>query len=373
MKVLMMVSWYSPRNQDMFAGIFHYEQSIALKKYCDMALYFPFDETENELLVQDYENNLLTFRTGKSNGRIKRAINIYKSFKIINKKYKPDIIHAHVALGVGFYAVLLGKLFNVPVILTEHNPIELMGFEKLKSRILAKFVYHYTNKNICVSTDSREKLNKYFPKEKFDVVYNGIIDPKKIDFENKLYAKDKYVNCAIVAGFYSKEIKGYQFLLPAMKKLKEEGYKIFLHICGGGDFFDYYRNMAFELGIDDICIFYGHCTRTKVYTIVNQMDFCISASIYECSGVSVQEAMLLGKPLVVTKSGGANSLVNNQTAIVVDKESIDAIYGGCKEMIQSLEKFDNDIIQQYAYNNFEIDNVSKKYFDIYTKMKIDKY
>ena len=41
----MVVSWYSPKDaQVMTAGVFHYEQSMALKAHCETALYYPYDE-----------------------------------------------------------------------------------------------------------------------------------------------------------------------------------------------------------------------------------------------------------------------------------------------------------------------------------------
>ena len=144
-----------------------------------------------------------------------------------------------------------------------------------------------------------------------------------------------------------------------------------LHICGAGIYCDYYKKMAVDLNIEKNCIFYGHCNRKKVYSVVEQMDFNISASIFECSGVSVQEAMLLGKPLVVTKSGGANSLVSESTAIVVEKESIDALVVGLKKMIKEYVKFDEKEIMRYA-EKYEINIVTKQYVELYQNIMNQK-
>ena len=74
---------------------------------------------------------------------------------------------------------------------------------------------------------------------------------------------------------------------------------------------------------------------------------------------------MLGKPMVVTKSGGANSLVTPKTAIVVEKESVSAIVEGIKEMIARRDEFRDEEIKKYAYQNFEIGEISKKYMEIY--------
>lgn len=370
MNVLMVVTWYSPYDADtMTAGVFHYEQAIALKKYCNTALYFPYDTQIESGYMKNVENGLLTFRRRKyQKNFLFNYFNMFNDFLKIRKEFKPDIIHAHVGSQAGKISVILGKLFRIPVVITEHNPIELLDLDKPFMRIQTHFAYHNSQANICVSNDSKNRLENFFEKEKFSVIYNGIIDPQSITKESNEYAKKGYINCSIVAAFYSKEIKGYQYLLPAIKILVEKKIPILLHICGGGIYFDYYVKMAKDLGIEKNCVFYGQCDRERVYSILEQMDFSISASIFECSGVSVQEAMLLGKPLIVTRSGGANSLVTDETAIVVERESVEALVDGITTMIERYTMFDSARIRDYAYKNFEIDKVSKQYISLYKKV-----
>lgn len=368
MKILMIPTWYSAHDVEvMTAGVFHYEQSIALKEYADMALYFPYDTSIKTKFYKAEEKGLLTFRRRNVSPFIRPFV-IIKDFIKIKKEFNPDIIHGHVGAGAGFLAVILGKVFRIPVVITEHNPIELMGFDNPLAVQFVKQAYKGSNANICVSKHSMNSLLEYFPKEKFQVIYNGVIDPQTVEKDGNQYAVDGNINCCIVAAFYDKEIKGYQYLIPAIKKLVDAGVKITLHICGGGDHMQYYQELAEELGIAENCIFYGQCNRQKVYSIISQMDFSISASIFECSGVSVQEAMLLGKPLVVTKSGGANSLVTEETAIVVDRESTEALADGIKDMIERLNEFDEEKIRKYAFENFEIDQVSQRYMELYKSL-----
>lgn len=369
MRVLFIVTWYSPRNEAVTEGSFHYEQAMALSRYADMALLFPIDKDPHTGMVKQTEEGLLTYRLAQKNSFLPlRFIEMYKDAKKVVEDFKPDIIHAHVAEMAGVVAALLGKKYKIPVVITEHNPIELSHFENPIKRLQVGYAYSHSNANICVSKDSMNRLSKIFPKAAFSVIYNGIINPASCELDDIDYRIKNRINCLIIGSFYSKDIKGYQYLLPAIKRLIDENIPITLHIIGGGEYMEYYINMAKELEISDYCIFYGYCDRQKVYSILSMSDFCVSASIFECSGVSVQESMLLGKPLVVTKSGGANSLVTEDTAIVVDRESIDALCFGIKEMIKRLDEFDAKEITSYAYENFEIDMVSKQYMKLYESL-----
>lgn len=368
MKILMIPTWYSARDAEvMSAGIFHYEQAMALKKYAETAIYFPYDMNYEGGFCQGEENGLLTFRRGKRLAFL-RPIYYVLDYLRICKSFKPDIIHGHVALAAGLPAVMLGKLFHVPVVITEHNPIEMMGFEDASRMEFARKMYKGSDANICVSRNQMKRLMEFFPEEEFRVIHNGVYDPDKMERDGESYAVAGNINACIVAAFYSKDIKGYQFLIPAIKELVDSGMSITLHICGGGDYMEYYQNMAKELGVEKHCIFYGQCDKKKMYSIMEQMDFTISASLFESAGVSVQEAQLLGKPVVVTESGGANSLVTEDTAIVVEKGSVEALVNGISKMSQKMSLFDEKRIRKYAFSQFEIDQVSQKYMEVYTSI-----
>lgn len=366
MKVLFVVNWYTSKSADTWqAGVFHYEQSIALQKFCDIRLYWPLDTEENKL-VSDMEEGLFTYRSGwdKSKSKLSWLKDSLKYMDEIIAEFDPDIIHANVAYPAGLLCVLAAKKYNIHVILTEHAPIEQMYLDNPFRKLMRNYVYKRMERNVCVSIDSKNRLSAFFPTINYQVIYNAVIDPGTIEKDKVCYRKEG-INCAIVAAFYDKNIKGYQYLIPAMQKVKQLGVDIKLHICGGGIYEQFYRDLAKQLNVDDCCYFYGQCDRKKVYSIVSQMDFCVSASIFECSGVSVQEEMLLGKPILVTKSGGANSLTTKDTAIVVDRNSTQALVDGLIKMAKKSNDFDKKKIIEYAKYNFEISNVTKRYVDLY--------
>ncbi len=367
MKILMVVSWYTSKKEKILKeGIFHYEQSQALLPLCeDVRLYWPFDVEASDL-EQGYERGLYTYRSHYNEKRkIKSVFKAIYYLKKICKEFKPDIIHVHCACPAGIIAIIAGKSFGIPVVLTEHCPIEQMKLNNLFLKLLRKYIYKNTKVNVCVSEDSMKRLSSIFSKCKYELIYNGIEDPSKIKRDGNKYRVDGYINCGIVGVFYDKYVKGYQYLIPAIETLKSKGKKIVLHICGGGEYEEYYKELAKSLNIENECVFYGQCDRKKVYSIIEQMDFCVSASIYESAGISVQEQMIMGKPTLVTKSGGASSLTNEFTSIVVDKDNQEVLVKGLEEMLDRYKAFDIEQIRKYAYENFEISKVTKQYINLY--------
>ena len=370
MNVLMLVSWYTPMGRDKLeAGVFHYEQSMDLKeKGCNIAIYFPFDIDLEEAESCKEEWGLLTYRSRFKRKRVLvNQIQMLKTMKRIVKEFQPDIIHAHCAGAAGFYGATLSEKYHIPMVITEHSPLELSGVDHFGvGYLFSKRGYKHSLANACVSKDSMNKLSKIYPNYPFQVIYNGIILPEYKTTHK--YYREGYLNVGIVAILYDLEIKGLQHLLPAIQMLKQQGKKVMLHHVGAGEFLDYYKNMAEELDITDVVEFHGGCTREELYEIMQEMDFFVSASMFECSGVSVQEAMLLGKPILGTNSGGVDSLVPEQAGHIVQKGSAQALADGIMYMIEHLQEYDREWIKQYAFDSFEIGNISRKYLDMYHKV-----
>lgn len=363
-----MPSWYAGK-QDILGtgGIFHYEQAKELSKYHEVAIFYLFDRSIKQDFSEELERGILTYRSKFiQRERVRNRIRIYRAFKKIVQEFQPDIVHAHVANEAGRYAALWCSVFKIPLVVTEHSTVEISGVGKGIAHLYADFVYKRTKGNFCVSEDLQKKLSSIFPTCTFQTMYNGIIIPEQISTQAN-YRKEDCYNIGFVAALYDKEIKGLQYLLPAIKKVGLEK-KIMLHIVGGGEYKSYFENMVEELQLSENVVFYGMCAKEKVFQIVSQMDFLISASLVESFGCSIAEAMLVGKPVLATRCGGPEGFVNDKTGILVEKGSVHALQNGILDMINSLQKFDEQYIKNYAIKNFDNRIICKKYSDIYTRI-----
>lgn len=367
MNVLMMVSWYAPKDIEAgIGGIFHYEQAIALKKYCNIAIYYPYDCNITGM-TNAVENGVKVYRSQyKLENKLRNRYNMFRAMRRISRDFAPDIIHAQVATEAGRFAVALGKIFRIPVIITEHSTIEASGVQKFPHYLYARFAYRYSEYNVCVSDYLRDRLKEIFPKSDFHTVYNGIKTPEDIGV-TRIYRVTGYINMILVACLYDLEIKGIPNLFKVVKRLKSEGHKIKLHIVGDGEYYDTFLNMAVKMGIQEECIFYGRLSKDAVYSVLKQMDFLVSASKFESFGCSIAEAMMAGKPVVATKCGGPESIITDKTGMLVEKEDVQALYEGIQEMIHNYKRYSSEEIMCYAKKRFDIDTISRQYMEIYQK------
>lgn len=367
MNVLMMVSWYASKNDVTgVGGIFHYEQAASLKKYCNVVIYYPYDR-DVTAVTDEVEKGIKVYRSKyKLENKLRNRYYMFRAMKKIKKEFAPDIIHAQVATEAGRFAVALGKIFRIPVIITEHSTVEASGVQRFPHHMYADFAYKYSRYNACVSEYLRDGLKEIFPAYDFHTVYNGIKIPDNI-VRTQVYRAEGYINMIIVASLYDWEIKGIPGILENVGKLKGEGYKVRLHIVGDGEYLEDFQDYAKKLNIQDECIFYGRFTKNEVYSIMEQMDFLISASKFESFGCSIAEAMMMGKPVLATRSGGPESIVTEETGILIEKENPRALYEGLKEMIHNFKSYDCEKIKDYARSRFDIDAISRKYIEIYKR------
>ena len=369
--VLMMVSSYWQGAEKFIGGNFHFDQAVSLSEYCNCAIYYPYDKSLNVPFTDTVDRGIRTFRSKYAlEKKLRNRRYMVRAMKYIIKEYHPDIIHGNVATEAGRFAVALGKLFKIPVLVSEHSAIEASGVEYFPHYYYAKIAYENCDYITCVSDDLTRKLGKIFPRCEFHTVYNGIVEPdnKLLMNVQKRYRKEGAVNMVVVAAFYDSSIKGIQFLLPALKRLLSEGRKVALHLVGGGEYLSYFKQMAQKLEITQNCIFYDHCSKEQVYEIVSEMDFMVSSSLFESFGCSIAEGMMMGKPAVATRSGGIESIVNDETGILVEKGSEEELYQGIKTMAENYKKFSSERISYYAHEKFLIGMISRRYMDIYQEI-----
>ena len=369
-KVLFVPTWYFDFGEkNIFTGIFHLEQAQELQKYCNISVWFPFDKSIKTSFQKTTEHGLTTYRSNWNYPSYYiNAINFRHALKRIFREFKPDIIHAQVAQNAGYNIHHLVPEIRIPVVITEHMPIEMMQLEKKKKHTILNKAFRRSKANFCVSPNLTSQMKKEFPDITFKCIPNGIRDPYSLNLSKEQFAKENSINCSITAGFYDEHVKGFQYLIPAINELIQEGNSIVLHCIGDGKFRRTYEKMAQKLHIEDNIIFYGHCDHIKTYSIMNQMDFCVSASMFESAGASIQEALLLGKPCVVTNSGGCSSLVSKDNALIVEKGKTETLRYGIEQMIKHLDTYDTGVIRKNALHDFEISSVTKRYIDEYMQV-----
>jgi glycosyltransferase involved in cell wall biosynthesis len=105
-------------------------------------------------------------------------------------------------------------------------------------------------------------------------------------------------------------VKGFDLAIEALKILHDKGYKnIKWYVVGYGGYDSKLRELIAKNRLDDSFLLLGK--KTNPYYYIESCDLYVQPSRYEGKAVTVTEAMILGKPILITEYPTANSQVIN--------------------------------------------------------------
>lgn len=105
--------------------------------------------------------------------------------------------------------------------------------------------------------------------------------------------------------------KGYEYLLMALRQLKDKGLTAELQIIGEGKDRDRIMFTSQDLGIFDQVILRGNLPPAEVINCLRQADIFVLSSLSEGISNAVLEAMSCGLPVVTTDCGGMREAIRD--------------------------------------------------------------
>lgn len=337
MKILVLTSVF-PNSKQPTLGVFIRERMFRVAKHCKIKViapvpWFPFVR----YIKKDYRPRVpyLEVQDGIEVYH-PRFFNIPKFFKFmdgffffissiftvwkVRKRFRFDIIDSHFVYPDGFGAVLLGKLFKKPVIITvrESTISRILNNPLLKSQV--KYAFKKAIKLFTVCSELKKAVKRIgIPEEKIVVISNGV-DIKKFSPMQKERARRELglpmEEKIIISVGWLIERKGFHRVISILPKIKKVIPDIMYVIVGGasveGNFEQVLRRMVKELGLDKNVIFAGPQPHDKLYKWLSASDvFCLATSNEGWANVFL-EAMACGLPVVTTKVGGNGEVVSSE-------------------------------------------------------------
>jgi glycosyltransferase involved in cell wall biosynthesis len=162
------------------------------------------------------------------------------------------------------------------------------------------------------------------------------------------------------------ELKGVQHLLAALHKLKKVRNDWVCWIIGNGDKLSELRTQSKILGIDDDVFFFGK--RDDIPYLLTISDIYVLPSLLENQPLSVIEAQLAGKPVIVSDAGGLPEIVENGvTGIVSPAGDEEALFENIELLLDS-EKLRNKLgknAKNWGWTHWSQDKAVKNLLNAY--------
>ena len=238
-------------------------------------------------------------------------------YKKLLKKFRPDIVHAHM-VHANIFARVNRIGCSVPkLICTAHS-----SNEGGKARMLAyRFTNRLSNINTNVSQKATESLisKGAFSKNNLITVYNGI-DLSKFE-KNKSINTDRDNNIIdIISVGRLSDAKDYPNLINAFAELKKNiTTNVRLTVVGDGELRPQIEALIKQLDLDNDITLLGR--RSDIPELLSQAGIFVLASKYEGFGLVIAEAMACECYVVATDSGGVSEVMGDTGQLVPTQDS----------------------------------------------------
>lgn len=192
---------------------------------------------------------------------------------------------------------------------------------------------------VHVSESCEQSFHKVFPGLKSrSIVLENILSPAFIQSQSDEPIHEKSIEVSSVkicsVGRYSNQ-KGFDMAVLACKKLVDQGYDVVWYLVGYGSEEELIKRLIKENQLEHRFILLGK--QINPYPYVKKCDIYCQPSRYEGKAVTVREAQMLAKPVVITNFLTANSQLENEVDGYICELSVDGIADGIAKLIKSRE------------------------------------
>jgi glycosyltransferase involved in cell wall biosynthesis len=304
-------------------------------------------------------------------------------------KTKPEVIHCnsheYMLLAAVVYKVL--QLNKPKIVFAFHTApvdrayLEGMPVPRRKRGIFKRKTFEWAlNHSDLITSVShnlaeRVKLvDKLKIKRQMRVVIPGV-SVKAVDESHISEAKKEYaingaypILCTIGVFEWESKVAGIKILLETTKELKSIYPNIKLLIAGDGRYRKYLENIVEGLGINDNVLFMGYVNNPFIPLSIS--DIYCHIPLDEALGISVLEAMLVGRPVIASNRGGLKEIIQHEeNGLLIEPGAVDAT----KAIIRLLDdKKLQDILasnaSQTVKSKYTWRVVAAEYYGLYSEL-----
>lgn len=252
--------------------------------------------------------------------------------KNIIKSWNLDIIHTHTEFGVGSFARLLSKQYNIPLVHTYHTMYEeyiyyitkgyFDGASKKLVEHLTLFLCDKTIDELIVPTEKTYNLfkEKYKVKRDVHIIPTGIdverfykenVDEKSVFELKEEIGIKKGDFILLTVGRIAKE-KSIDVLINNLKDIVKKVPKTKLVIVGDGPDMKELMELTLKNNLDKNVIFTGKVPWDEIPKYYQLCDVFVTSSKTETQGLTVLEAMAAGKAVVTIKDESFELVIKNK-------------------------------------------------------------
>jgi glycosyltransferase involved in cell wall biosynthesis len=279
-----------------------------------------------------------------------------------------DLVHAHFIYPDGVVASEIAGRLGIPFVVTEHAPwtgwLDRLGIARqaLPAARAASFV-------MPVSTSVERSIRAYAR----DTVRTEVV-PVGVDADEfpPSAGAERRANQVLFVGFIN-YVKGVDVLLDAVTSLVRRGVDVRLLLAGGAHYRNTHRQevelrkRAASLGLNGRATFLGRVPPGDVARLMSESAVVVLPSRAESFGAVLVEALACGTPVVATRCGGPEDIVDESVGVLVAPGSADELAGGIAHVLEHASEYEPALLRDYALSRFGARAVAERIANLYAR------
>ena len=383
MHVVILPSWY-PATEDDLNGSFFREQAIAIaKRNIQIGVISPCMRsmrhwksvfTGSYQMQAELDNGVQTYR---SHGmawfpRIHRLSQWHwiRNGRLLFERYvdeqgMPDLIHVHSILNAGVLALELHLKHRIPYVITEHSSFFVRDRFSTDEVALAGEVAVQANRRFAVSLPFCDLLINQLSNEvgQWEPMPN-IVNQAFLDHSYQQHTYKNHSLRFLTIALLTKT-KATTNLVQAFAQRFAGQDEMILEIGGDGPELPHLEKMVEDLGIQSQVHFLGELTRLEVIRAMAAANVFVLPSHHETFGVVVIEALALGKPVIATRCGGPESIIESGDGLLVPTNNIEALAQAMAEISSHMDRYDPVDIRERCRIRFGEEAIVSRLIEVY--------
>ncbi|CAB4865889.1 unannotated protein [freshwater metagenome] len=279
--------------------------------------------------------------------------------------WRPDIVHPHV-FSAGAFAVALGWLLRAPTVLTEHFT-RLRGAEVDAWTLrVAAWVLRSMTLVTPTSHELEGQLLSIEPKMRSRVIDNPV---DVTAFRPAPFVqRESEAPLRLIAAGRLVEVKGMQFLLPALRQVVDAGIAVSLTIVGDGPKRAELERQCDDLDLREVVVFHGVAAHAQVAELMREADVFVLPSTNENLPNVVIEALASGLPVIGTRIAGVPEMLDATNGMLVEPRDEVGLAAAITSVARDYATYDREAIAQAAVQRYSLEAVGVQWDEIYSRL-----
>lgn len=383
LQVLFLPKWY-PSKPYPLEGIFIRRHAEAVSLFAHVHVLYAIADPELKGLLFHLETNKVNDHLTEHRWYYKKSFTGYeaidrviktwlyffcmlKGYFALKKQYgKMDLLHVHILLRNGLFALLVSFYDHLKIVYTEHwsgyHP-ENGDYKGWLRGKLTQLFFRHTSTIMPVTQHLANRMQSHGLHGHYTVVPNVVDTHLFVPSPIKSLTGKKTVFHISNFAPAAKNVKGLLEVVAKVAKLRDD-FEVW--IIGDSPERISLEEKANQLSLLNKSVFFkGMKEGQELIQLIHSADFLFMFSSYENQPCVIIEAMACGKPVLATHTGGIPELVSSTRGLLSPPNDEVLMADKLNTMLDSYSTFSPDELRQFAVLNFSYEKVGQQILDVY--------